>query len=117
MVTISFDVFLEYLTGTNSLGYPLTGEGHVTFGPRIVSFFKDEPIVGGYINGFFLILIGFLANKYYFKKNSIIFIISIIFLLAIFLTGERSNTIKAFLGILILIFLFKNINLKFKIAF
>ena len=82
-----------------------------------MSFFKDEPIVGGYINGFFLILIGFLANKYYFKKNSIIFFISIIFLLAIFLTGERSNTIKAFLGILILVFLFKNINLKFKIAF
>ena len=116
-LVVSFDVFLEYLTGTNSLGYPPTGEGHVTYGSRIVSFFKDEPIVGGYINGFFLILIGFLANKYYFKKNSIIFFISIIFLLAIFLTGERSNTIKAFLGILILVFLFKNINLKFKIAF
>ena len=30
------------------------------YGARIVSFFKDEPIVGGYINGFYLIIIGFL---------------------------------------------------------
>ena len=29
------------------------------FGDRIVSFFKDEPIVGGYIYSFYLIVLGF----------------------------------------------------------
>ena len=114
---VSFDVYLEYLTGKNSLGFPITGEGYVNYGSRIVSFFKDEPIVGGYINGFFLILVGFLANKYYFKQKTVIFIFSMIFLLAIFLTGERSNFIKAFIGILLFILFFKGLDLKLKISF
>ena len=44
------DVFFEYFNGENILGF---GE---IYGHRIVSFFKDEPIVGGYINAFYLIL-------------------------------------------------------------
>ena len=114
---VIFDVYFEYLNGTNLLGYPDRSGKTIHYGSRIVSFFKDEPIVGGYINGFYLIIIGFLANEYYFKQKKIFFILAIIFLLAIFLTGERSNTIKAFLGIFLFIFFFKQITNKTKIIF
>ena len=92
---LTLDTYIESIFGQNILGY---GEVH---GARIVSFFKDEPIVGGYINGFYLALIGYLfylndeiVNKY---KN-IILIFSIFFLMAIIVTGERSNSIKAIFG-------------------
>ena len=55
-ITLSFlslDAYLESISGTNIFGY---GEA---YGARIVSFFKDEPIVGGYINAFYLIIIGY----------------------------------------------------------
>jgi O-antigen ligase len=104
---LSLDTYIESIFGRNILGY---GE---EYGSRIVSFFKDEPIVGGYINGFYLALIGYLfclndeiVNKY---KN-IILIFSIFFLIAIILTGERSNSFKAFFGF----FLFYAFNDFFK---
>ena len=114
---VVFDVFFEFFVGKNLLGYPESREVGVSFGSRLVSFFKDEPIVGGFINGFYLILIGFLANKYYFKQKKIIFFVSIIFLLAILFTGERSNSIKALLGIFLLIIFFKHLEKRFKIIF
>ena len=104
---LTLDTYIESIFGQNILGY---GEA---YGARIVSFFKDEPIVGGYINGFYLALIGYLfylndeiVNKY---KN-IILIFSIFFLIAIILTGERSNSIKAIFGF----FLFYAFNDFFK---
>ena len=53
---LSLDTYIESIFGKNILGY---GEA---YGSRIVSFFKDEPIVGGYINGFYLIIIGYLFS-------------------------------------------------------
>ena len=106
---LSLDTYIESAYGTNILGY---GE---EFGRRIVSFFKDEPIVGGYINGFYLVIIGYLfyinrkiSNKY----KYVILIFSIFFIFAIILTGERSNAIKAVSG-LFLFYLF-NDSFKFK---
>ena len=75
---VSIDVFLESYTGRNMLGY---GE---LYGRRVVSFFKDEPIVGGYINAFYLILIGFLYNKFTIQHKNKILLLSIFFLFAIF---------------------------------
>ena len=89
---VLFDVFVEILTGTNILGF---GEGH---NHRAVSFFKDEPIVGGYLNGFYLIIIGFLFNEFKDNKNYLIILLAIIFIITILLTGERSTAIKAILG-------------------
>ena len=106
---LSLDTYLESIYGKNILGY---GEA---YGRRIVSFFKDEPIVGGYINGFYLIIIGYL---FYIKKNTtnkykyIILVISIFFIIAIILTGERSNSIKAISGFFL--FYFFNDFFKFK---
>ena len=88
------------------LGFPDRNGKAVSYGLRIVSFFKDEPIVGGFINSFYLIIIGFLSNKYYFKYKNSFLLITIILLLAIFLTGERANTIKAFVGIFLFISFF-----------
>ena len=106
---LSLDTYLESISGTNILGY---GEA---YGARIVSFFKDEPIVGGYINGFYLIIIGFLFylnNQILNKYKYIILIFTIFFITAIILTGERSNSIKAILGSFI--FYFLNDHFKFK---
>ena len=106
---LSLDTYIESIFGKNILGY---GEA---YGSRIVSFFKDEPIVGGYINGFYLIIIGYL---FYIKKNTtnkykyIILVISIFFIIAIVLTGERSNSIKAISGFFL--FYFFNDFFKFK---
>ena len=110
LMIVAFDVYLEYFTGTNLLGFPEIRENS-----RLVSFFKDEPIVGGYINGFFLILIGFLLNEYYFKQKKLIFLLAVIFFLAIFFTGERSNSIKALVGIFMLLFFIKEIKKRTKI--
>ena len=108
---VSIDVFLESYTGRNMLGY---GE---LYGRRVVSFFKDEPIVGGYVNAFYLILIGFLYNKFTTQHKNKILLLSIFFLFVIFLTGERSNTIKAFLGIILFYTFFKEYKLKYKITY
>lgn len=107
---VLMDVFYESYNGKNIFGYG----GPLVYGDRIVSFFKDEPIVGGYIYGFYLIILGFLFNEYSQKKN-IILLFSIIFLVGIILTGERSNTIKAFMGFIIFIFILKEFDLKKKI--
>ena len=106
---LSLDACIESIFGQNILGY---GE---EYGQRIVSFFKDEPIVGGYINGFYLIIIGYLfyINKNISKKYKyIILIFSIFFIITIILTGERSNTIKAVSGFFL--FYFFNDLFKFK---
>ncbi|WP_415275332.1 O-antigen ligase family protein [Candidatus Pelagibacter sp. Uisw_116] len=106
---LSLDTYIESFFGQNILGY---GEKH---GRRIVSFFKDEPIVGGYINGFYLIIIGYL---FYINKNTsnkykyIILIFSIFFITVIILTGERSNAIRAVSGFFL--FYFFNDFFKFK---
>jgi O-antigen ligase len=109
---LSLDTYIESFFGQNILGY---GEKH---GRRIVSFFKDEPIVGGYINGFYLIIIGYL---FYINKNTsnkykyIILIFSIFFITAIILTGERSNSIKAVSGFFLFYFFTDFFKFKEKI--
>ena len=106
---LSLDTYIESIFDKNILGY---GEA---YGSRIVSFFKDEPIVGGYINGLYLIIIGYL---FYINKNIsskykyIILIFSIFFIIVIILTGERSNAIKAVSGFFL--FYFFNDFFKFK---
>ena len=114
---VIFDVYFEYFNGVNLLGFPETREESISFGPRLVSFFKDEPIVGGFINGFYLILIGLLANKYHFKQKKIIFFTSMVLLIAIFITGERSNSIRAFFGLILFILFFKELSKNVKLTF
>ena len=109
-LVIVVDIFIESYSGTNILGY---GGGHAE---RLVSFFKDEPIVGGFINAFFFIIIGYLFNKSKSNFKEIIFLISIVILFSILLTGERSNTIKAFIAAIVFFFLYKEYSFKIKIT-
>ena len=109
---ILLDVFFESLNGKNIFGF-----GGGEYGGRLVSFFKDEPIIGGYINGFYLIIIGFLLNETNFKNKNVIVFLSALFLIGIFLTGERSNTIRAFLGLIIFYLAYKEYGIKKKIIF
>jgi len=109
LIFITLDVYYESINGKNILGY---GEAD-----RIFSFFKDEPIVGGYFNSLYLLSIGFLFEFFDDKKNKmkyIIFLISIFFLAAILMTGERSNTAKALFGFIIFYLFVKNFSLKEK---
>ena len=52
-------LILRALPEKNILGY---GDLNGPHGERIVSLFKNEPIVGGYINAFYLIIVGYLFN-------------------------------------------------------
>jgi len=111
ILIIIFDVFVEYFYGRNILGYNSSG-----YGQRIVSFFKDEPVVGSYLYGFFFILIGFFLNqKKEYRYYTFFFIF--LFFISILLTLERSTSIKALIGIVFFIFLYKEVNLKSKILF
>ena len=110
LIFVVLDIYYESINGKNILGY---GEGD-----RIFSFFKDEPVVGGYLNSLYLLSIGFLFEFFNNKKNTskyIIFLISVFFLAAIFMTGERSNTIKALLSFSIFYLFVRNFSLKEKL--
>ena len=111
IIFVLLDVFYESYFGKNILGF-----GGDAYGNRIVSFFKDEPIVGGYIFSFYLITLGFLFYEFNEKKNLIV-LFSIIFLTAIILTGERSNTIKSILGIFLFYLILREYDFKKKIVF
>ena len=110
---IIIDSFVEFFFGRNILGY---GE---LYGDRIVSFFKDEPIVGAYLNGFILILSGYVFDKFFEKKlifKILVTCIIILFFACVLVTGERSNTFKIFFGLLLFIYFSRNFNIKIKIA-
>ena len=112
LTIIILDVFFEKLLGRNILGYVSPDSS------RIVSFFKDELIVGALIFCF-----GYTSTTFFIennKKNKSILPIILIFLLvpiSIFITGERSNFIKSLFLFLIIIFFFKKNkhNLNYKI--
>ena len=86
---------------------------------RVVSFFKDEPVAGAFVNGFIFIIIGYLFTVL--KKNNysmfICVIFSILSIVAVLMTGERSNTIKIFLGFMIFLLFIDFLKFKYKLFF
>jgi len=109
---VVIDSFKEIITGTNTLGY-----GGI-YGNRILSFFKDEPVVAAFLNSFIFIISGYLLanfkykNKYY-KIGCIISII--LFIICVIFTGERSNTIKLLFGIILLFTINNYFGVKIKL--
>ena len=116
-----FDVYFERFSGANIFGWGATYSNGVPqpHGERIVSFFKDEPIAGAFINGFLFLILGYLLNILKNKKfEKLVFIIAIFLLFfSVLITGERSNTLKAIFGIILFIYLIDTFNLKSKIVF
>ena len=112
IIIVAFDSFIEFFLGRNLLGY---GE---LYGDRIVSFFKDEPIVGGYLSAFIFIIIGYFFDKFIEKdlrfKILLVFIIFFLFS-AVLITGERSNGIKVTFGLILFFILNKRLNFNYKI--
>ena len=87
---VLIDVIFESIIGYNLLGFK-SPSSH-----RIVSFFKDELVVGNFMLGFGFLVSGFLFES--FKKSSKKKILSNIFFLfvviGIYLSGERANFVK-----------------------
>ena len=116
-----FDVYFERFSGANIFGWgaPTINGVPQPHADRIVSFFKDEPIAGAFINGFIFIILGYLLNVLKNKKyRNIIFLITIlIFFSAVLITGERSNTLKVLFGLILLVCLIDIFDFKSKITF
>ena len=111
IVILTLDAYVEFFLGKNMLGWGGINEPH---GQRIVSFFKDEPIVGAYLSGFILTIFGFLLQKFKYK-NPLPWLFILLIFSAILISGERSNAIKIFLGLILMFLFFDFINFKKKL--
>ena len=100
----------EYFFETNLFGW---GAKDQIYGDRVTSFFKDEPIVGAYLVGFIFLVFGHLLKRN--NKKTFAFIFLIIAFMSVIFTGERSNTIKLFSGIIIYFLLLDFLKIKIKI--
>ena len=122
-----FDVYFERITGTNIFGWgaenpdgiPQAGSAIGFSGDRIVSFFKNEPIAGAFINGFIFLVIGYLLmasknKKFYYVITIIFFILSLV---AVLITGERASSIKVFIGFFIFLFFLDFLKFRTKLFF
>tara|TARA_B110000196_G_C21141782_1_gene664229 strand:- start:1362 stop:2408 length:1047 start_codon:yes stop_codon:yes gene_type:complete len=111
LTILAVDIFIQKFTGENILGFKPENPH------RMTGFFNEERIAGAYILGFFFPTLGYFLTKNNFKIFNInfIFVIFILLFIAIILTGERSNSIKALLGIFIFLFFSNHFKLKEKI--
>ena len=110
LCAIIADVFVEYFFDTNLFGW---GASNQIYGNRITSFFVDEPIVGAYLAGFIFLIFGHLLEKN--NKKTLAFIFLLVALMSVIFSGERSNTIKVFLGIIIYFFLLDFLKIRTKL--
>ena len=102
---VLIDVVYEVIFGFNILGFKSN------YPTRISSFFGDEHVVGGYFLGFgilYISQISLLLTKY--KKILISIILLLIFISL--LIGERSNSIKFIISMIIFFFFIFKPNLK-----
>ena len=103
---IIFDVFFEKFTGRNIIG---NVSPDMT---RIVSFFKDEMVVGAFILCFgYASLTYFINNKESSKSILPIILIFLLIPFSVFITGEKSNFLKTILLFFIIIYFLKKKNL------
>jgi len=113
-IIVLFDVSYEFLVGNNLLGFESVNK------KRIVSFFKDELIVGSFITGFAFIIIGYLFKnfeKIERYKQTLIYLLMIFIVICLILSGERSNTIRLIIGFIIFLCLNGKIRAKAKLLF
>ena len=96
---VLIDVVFERIFGFNLLGFESPSSG------RIVSFFKDELVVGGFILGFSFLISGFLfkMTKNDLKKKIFSITFFCLSIICIYLSGERSNFLKALIIVSIIL--------------
>ena len=113
------DVYVERFSGTNIFGWGAEEINNIKQpnGLRVVSFFKDEPIAGAYLNSFILLISGYLISI--FKNNKKLylplFILLCVFLFSIILTGERSNSIRVIFSIILFLSILDLLKLRVKL--
>lgn len=111
---VSFDIFFEYFSGTNLLGFKSSDP------TRIASFLRKELKIGHYILGFSFICIGYYLEQYSTKslKHKIFgYFLIIFFFISLLLTGERANSLKGFFIIALFIALSQEKTFKYKKIF
>ena len=108
---VSFDIFLQYITGSDLFGYKSIHKWSP--GP-----FGDEMIAGSYLKNF-----SFISFFYFFTKQKddnynklIIFFLIILHLSAALLSGNRMPLILFLFGCVLIILLIKNLRLVFIIS-
>ena len=111
---VLLDIYIERFTGSNIFGF---GKLDEPYGERVISFFRTEPIAGAFICGFFFIITGYVLNLLKSQKIPKIFgfLLILLCLVGVIITGERSNSLKFLIGSLIFISLIDFITFKRKI--
>ena len=116
---VLLDTYIERFTGSNIFGFgkleidgvPQPG------GDRVMSFFRHEPITGAFLCGFCFVVLGFILN--FLKSQKILkifgFLLILLTLVGVMVTGERSNGLKALIGLLIFISIIDYVKFKNKI--
>lgn len=103
-IIISIDLIIQVIFGKNLLGYTITHN-------RPSSFFGEENIAGGYLQKIALFPIFLFISKI--KNNFKILLIFLVFLLPIFLSGNRMPTIIFFFTVIIFFIIEKNLKIIF----
>jgi len=108
---VSFDILLQFFTGTDLLGYKSFAKWNS--GP-----FGDEMIAGTYIKNFSFLSIFYifikLKNKNY--NNSLLIFVIILYLTAALLTGNRMPFVLFLFGCFLIILLIKNLRLSISLS-
>ena len=101
---VIFDIFFESIFGQNILGNESPDK------TRIISFFKDETVVGGFVLCFAYFITTYYLNKNLSKNYKFLFNFLLLLIpITILITGERSNFIKSLIIFsIILIFIDQN---------
>ena len=90
IAVVIFDIFFESIFGNNILGNVSPDK------TRIISFFKNETVVGSLILCFgYTITAYYLSQNFKIKINIILNFLLILIPITILITGERSNFIKS----------------------
>lgn len=94
---VTFDLVFEYSLGFNIFGYqsPMPG--------RLSGFLDQELKIGNFYTAFILIALTYFFNNY--NKNYTFYILCFFFIFISFVIGERSNFIKALIGLIFFIIL------------
>jgi hypothetical protein len=112
---VSLDVFYEYFNHENILGFKSEFPG------RIASFLRTELKIGHFLLGFSFLATSFLLSRNLNHKSIFYLLFCYLFLLttilALCLTGERSNAIRGFFCLILFIIFGDNKILKYKYLF
>ena len=97
LIVFSIDLFIQFFTQKNIIGIESPLKYH-----RLSGFMGDELKAGALILSFCFVISGYFINHDKYKLNGLILLF--LFIMTIFITGDRSNFIKSMLIVSFLIF-------------